>query len=118
MAKHLIPSGDAIREFVKYIPVSAFKNWLRSKGKIFSTLNQTNYHKKLNNWIAKEKLTSSELDAAVFDIEENGGKKVYLRILKGGFPNTKKKFDSFLDDKSIPSTARTRRSLRSKATPT
>jgi hypothetical protein len=117
VAKNLIPSIDTLKEFLRFVPVNAVQNWLKIHGKPYTTQSQGQFYKKLNKWIAQERISSDDIDNAVYDIEENGGKKVFLRVLSGNFPKSKSQFDAFLNSQNIPNIARVRRSVRTSKNP-
>lgn len=118
MAKTIVPSVAYIKEYLQYLPKSALIHWLKRKGKIASAPPADGFYSKLNKLISKEKLAWSDLEAAVFDIEENGGKHIFLKVADGGFPKTKAAFNTFLTNSDIPLIQRQRRSFRASTKPT
>lgn len=118
MAKQLVPSVEDIRHFLQHTPITAIQNWLKMNGKTYSTLTQSNYGKKLNKWISDGQITSEDISSIAFDIEESGGKKVYLRVLGGNIPKSQQQFEVFLNNINAPLISRTRRSVREPSSPT
>lgn len=118
MSKVQIPSISQIGEFLQHLPTTAILNWLRVNDKPHTTKNTSSFYKNLNKWISEGKLTIEDLNEAVYDIEESGGKRVYLRVLIGDLPRNKKQFDDFLDKAAIPSIAKYPRSVRNSSRPT
>jgi hypothetical protein len=108
-----VPSIADIGEHLKHVPISAVSNWLRLHGKPHTKASPLQFYKKINKWITDGDITMDDLQQVVLDIEENGGKKVFLKVVLGELPQNKDAFDQLLIASGVPVVARKRRSVKS-----
>ncbi len=74
---------NQLEKLLKQVPNSALKSWLKMHDKPHSSSNNIEFEENLLKWIKEDKISINDIENAVIDIEENGGKKIKLKVMEG-----------------------------------
>ncbi|WP_075342465.1 hypothetical protein [Tenacibaculum agarivorans] len=71
-----------IEQLVNLVPISSISSWLKTHDKPHSHSSKSNFIKNLVKWVKKGDISLKDIEDAVIDVEENGGKKIKLKLIK------------------------------------
>lgn len=98
---------------------TAVKHWLKVNGLEHTAQNTEEYYQRLAKLIEDEELTVEELREAVLEIQEYGGKRIYLRQLHGGKDfRLRRTFESQLNSLGMNLSATATKAVRLPSNPT
>ena len=89
---------DKLETLLDIVPISAIQNWLKLNNKPHTATNKKDFIKKILKWIDKGEVSIRDIELAILDIEENGGKKIKLKTIENF---DLKKFTANLNNKGI-----------------
>ena len=93
---------EQLERIVGHVSQIAVKHWLKVSELEHSAGNTDEFYRRLSKLLESGRLTIDDLQGAALEIEENGGKRIYLRQLKGFESlSDRERFRSHLGDQGL-----------------
>lgn len=104
---------EQLEGIVGHVSQIAVKHWLKVSELEHSARNTDEFYQRLSKLLEAESLTIDDLQSAALEIEENGGKRIYLRKLKGFESlSNRDEFESHLSTQGLSLSDTTNKSIK------
>lgn len=108
-----------LENIVGHVSQIAVKHWLRVSELEYSAGNTDEFYQRLSKLLESGKLMIDDLQAAALEIEENGGKRVYLREFRNfEFLSDRERFRNHLNNQGLSLSDMPNRSIKTPPEPT